>query len=186
MKQIEAANRDITMWAWKRAGDAGEGSTGLTSNRADVSLGTVPTDSSKYTKGESRATQSWGCRAAWCTSWSWGWQRGCPRLWELSLSTAVKEQMAQHPGMCKHHLWARANKSTQTSSKAGKDCSLDCQRTPLSLRGREMMLGGNSSVAVGDSLLWEGLHLLIWFRSCVLLLWTSDYCPCYFSWLTLW
>lgn len=68
----------------------------------------------------------------------------------------------------------------------GKDCSLDCQRAPLALRGRERMLGGNSSVAVGGSLLWEGLHLLTWFRSGMLLLWTSDNCPCYFSWLTLW
>lgn len=43
----------------------------------------------------------------------------------------------------------------------GKDCVHWIANGPLcGSRGREMMLGGNSSVAVGDSLLWEGLHLL--------------------------
>lgn len=46
--QREAANRHLSMRAWKGAGHAAEGSAGLTSNRADVPQGTVPTDYSNY------------------------------------------------------------------------------------------------------------------------------------------
>ena len=46
--QMEAANRHISMWAWKGAGYTSEGSAGPISNRADVLQGTVCTDCSSY------------------------------------------------------------------------------------------------------------------------------------------
>jgi len=45
---MEAANKRISMLAWKGAGYTAEGRTVLTSNSADVTQGMVPTNCRSY------------------------------------------------------------------------------------------------------------------------------------------
>lgn len=174
-EQTEAANRHITTWAWKRAGDAAEGSTGLSSNRVDVSLGTVPTDCSKYSRhsiavlerGQGRPELGLQGRLMCPT------ELGLGEVLSLTLGPgSVNRARSCEKGRW-HSIEGYVNKiygifsepmqtrEPKAPGGTGKDCVHGIANGHLcGSRARETMLGGNSSVAVGDSLLWEGLYLL--------------------------